>query len=143
MLKVRLELFMEQGSEGAHWCVYDETKKGYDGLISLNNRDRLIIPSVNFNEIIDKDYESYRQWYRWCQPYLEKDNYRGMLESRGWVTKEMSNLDCKTECLSNYKQQVVNGYCCHWVQKNADPKLWGEWFEKELPAFFIDKDVIK
>lgn len=142
MLKVRLELFMEQGSEGAHWCVYDETKTGYDGLISLNNGDRLVIPSVNFDTIINKDYESYRQWYGWCLPFVEKNDYRGLLESRGWVTKEMSNLDCKNEALSNCRQQVVNGYYCHWVQHGADPDLWGEWFKKELPAYYTDKDLL-
>ncbi len=140
MLKVRLELFMEQGSEGAHWSVYDETKTGYDGLISLSNGDRLIIPSVNFDQVINKDKESGKEWYYWCRPYIKKEDYRGLLESRHWVTKEMSDEECKQDCFNSFRQQVAGGYFCHWIQKDVNPNLWAQWFRDELDAFYISKE---
>ena len=41
-----LHMFIEQGSEGAHWSIYDNTKTGYEGLIDVSEGMVLNIPGV-------------------------------------------------------------------------------------------------
>lgn len=143
MLKVNLEVYNEQGSEGAYWCVYDCTKEGYEGLITLDNGDRLIIPSVNFDALIDKDLTSHRIWFKHYNTYVINKDFRGLLENEGWVTKEMSNEQCYQNAVDSFSQQTAGSYYCHWLQKNVDRNLWAYWFDQELPAYYIQKKNIE
>lgn len=131
MSRYRLEMYMEQGSEGAHWCIYDTTKTGYDGLINLYNGMKINIPG-KWKGIIKQDTETNRHWFHKAKPYAEKGEYRKLLSAWGYNTIEMSNDQCEEVAKLNMKQQVALGYWCHWVQKGVDPDEWARWFIDEL-----------
>ena len=131
-----LDIFMEQGSEGAHWCIYDNTKSGYYGLIDLH--DGMVIDILGvWCGIIKRDTKSNRHWFRWCDDFLINEDYRGILESRGWDTREMSNAYCKQVAWEHFTQQVAGGYHCHWIQEGVDPDEWASWFINELEVEII------
>lgn len=136
MSRYHLEMFLEQGCEGAYWSVYDTTKEGYEGLITLEDGMKIRIPG-KWEGTIKKDRDTNRQWFRRCKEYVDKEDYRAMLESFGYETVELSNSDCEELARSNHMQQVAGGYWCHWVQEGVDPDVWAEWFIKKLPVEFI------
>lgn len=134
-----LELFMEQGTEGAHWCVYDNNYEGYDGLISLYRGDYLQILDnkgvIIWEGIIEPDYNSYRKYRRNIQELLDEGvNIRKILSNYGYDTRELSNEECKEVLNSNFSSPYAGGYKCHWTQKGVDPDIWAIWFESELEA---------
>jgi len=139
-----LEMFMEQGSEGAHWCAYDNTKEGYEGLINLGNGDHIQIYSLGENRklvwegVIDQDRKSHRRYYYWIEKALEAGrDERHILTGYGYETCEMSNKECKDTLWRNYSQPMAAGYDCHWTQKGVDPEVWAKWFINELEIVFL------
>lgn len=132
-----LEMYMEQGTEGAYWCIYDNTKSGYDGLIDLDDGMKINIVGV-WSGTIRKNTTINRCWYRWCEDYILNGDFRGILEHRGWDTKEMSNRECKEEALICFSHQVAGGYHCHWIQEDVDPDTWASWFINELEVEIIE-----
>jgi hypothetical protein len=132
-----LEMFIEQGSEGAHWCIYDNSKSGYDGLIQLSEGMKINILGI-WEGTIKRDTTSNRHWYEWCEEYLPTNDYRGMLERIGWNTKELSDARCKLYAWEYYSQQVAGGYYCHWLQEGVDADEWASWFINELEVEIIE-----
>lgn len=145
-MKVKLEAFFETGTEGVHWSVYDPTKKGYEGLIPLNEGDKLIIPDV-WEGIIQKDREESRAWYHWAGPYARKNQWKEMYlhftkgYEEPWLA-EATEEEIKETCKSMFSQQQAGGMWCHWVQKDVDPDLWCSWFMKELDAEYIPSNEL-
>ena len=144
MVKPRytLELFMEQGSEGAHWCAYDNTLEGYEGLISLVNGDHIQIINkeghILWDGIIDIDTDSYRRYYYRIEKLRERgDSARQILAAHGYETIEMSNQECEDTLYRNFSQPIAGGYACHWTQRGVDPDDWAMWFRNELEVRFL------
>ena len=131
MSKYKLEMFMEQGSEGARWCIYDTTKKGYDGLIVLEDGMKINIIG-KWQGVIKKDRETNKFWFYKAKPYADEGKFREMLSVWGYDTMEMSNDECEELAKRNMRQQVAGGYWCHWVQEGVNPDTWAQWFMDEL-----------
>lgn len=138
-MKVNLEAFFETGTEGTYWSLYDPTKTGYDGLIILEEGDKLIIPG-KWEGIIEKDRETNRKWYFWAAPFAEKEDWKGLCEhfDTQWP-KEWTIENYKEFAYSAYTQQVAGGLWVHWLQKGVDPDEWARWFCEGLEAEYIQK----
>ena len=139
-----LELFMEQGSEGARWSVYDNTKKGYDGLIDLSDDDYIQIYSLGedrhlvWEGVIQQDRDSHRRYYYRIEKALESgQEARSILSNYGYNTCEMSNKECEYTLWRSFSQPIAGGYACHWTQKGVDPDEWASWFRDELEVVFL------
>ena len=106
----KLDAYWETGTEGVIWSVYENDKKGYDGLHCLENGDYLIVyDPVNTENIvwegnIDLEYER---------------NYR------------------KFPMNPKYGQQAIAGMWVHGIQRDVEPDDWGNWFFKEYPAELV------
>src|SRR6185436_20243920 len=93
----QLDPFFETGTEGVIWCIYDDSKTGYDGLNPLHDGDHLFIYNkdktlVLWSGKIDFD------WKTRLRPYPMNPQY---------------------------SQQEVLGYWVHGLQKDLDPDQWG------------------
>ena len=105
MLKGKLEAFWETGSEGVHWSLYLDGKKGYAGLHSITEGDYITIYDED-NEII---YEG----------DIIQDRFSN------WKAYPMNPI---------FGQQVAGNYLVHWIQANVNPDLWEKWFVKSYRA---------
>lgn len=135
-MKVKLEMFFEQGMEGVEWIAYDTTKTGYEGIIDLKDGDRLIIPNV-WEGIIKQNCLISRQFRFHARDLAEKGLFRVLMSERGIDTRELSDLECQKYCYEYYTQQRAAGYWCHWLQDGVEPDTWAQWFLEELEAEFF------
>lgn len=135
--KYILHIYIEQGSEGAHWSLYDTSKTGYDGLVDIYEGMKLEIVGV-WKGTIKRNNNVNRQWYTWCEPYVKREDYRGLLEKASWETKELSNAECLSLAWQSFSQQVAGGYYCHWLPEGIDPDKWTSWFEDELEVNILE-----
>ncbi|MDP2207096.1 MAG: hypothetical protein Q8K65_12415 [Alphaproteobacteria bacterium] len=111
VLKGRLEIFSEQGSEGSHWSFYEDGKTGYDGLHALEKGDVLRI----FNDAartellwqgeVDFDHNSEKQ-------------HRPLIGEVQWLDKVGT---------------------VHGLQKGVDKDVWADMFLAEKPAVLVPK----
>lgn len=138
-MKVNLEAYFETGCEGTYWAVYDPTKTGYDGLIILEEGDKLVIPG-KWEGIIEKDLTSNRAFYHWAAPFAIKEDWKGLCEAYGatWP-KEWSLEDYKEYAKRAFSQQIAAGLWVHWLQEGVDSELWAGWFISELEAEYTPK----
>lgn len=111
VLKGRLEIFSEQGTEGAHWSFYEDGQTGYDALHVLEKGDVLRV----FNDAA-------RTELLW-QGKIDLDHQSGR-ESRPFVGS-VQWLD---------KIGTVHG-----LQKGIDPAQWAEMFLGTKPAVLVPK----
>jgi hypothetical protein len=140
LIKVQLQIYWEQGMEGVEWAAHDNTKKGWEGFISLNDGDYLEIPNL-WKGVIIHDTEIYKTFPNIIKTRVKNGEYRDILNSYGWATKSLSDNRCKSYVYSNYEKQVIEGYTCLWLQKGVDPKLWVKWFEDELEAYYCPQQL--
>jgi len=111
VLKGRLEIFSEQGSEGSHWSFYEDGKTGYDGLHALEKGDVLrVFNDAARNELlwqgeVDFDYTSEKQ----RRPFIGDVQW---LDKVGTV---------------------------HGLQKGVDKDVWADMFLAEKPAVLVPK----
>lgn len=134
-MRVKLEAYNEQGSEGTHWSVWDPSKSGYEGLHPLKEGDYLNIPNL-FSGHIKYDKYINRVWPSWANEYILADNYKGLLQSRLFYKED---IDYKQECIELYTVQYSKAGTCHWLQKDVNPNLWAQWFLDELDAEFYPR----
>jgi hypothetical protein len=111
VLKGRLEIFSEQGSEGSHWSFYEDGKTGYDGLHALEKGDVLrIFNDAARSELlwqgeVDFDYTSEKQ-------------RRPLIGDVQWLDKVGT---------------------VHGLQKGVDKDVWADMFLAEKPAVLVPK----
>jgi hypothetical protein len=111
VLKGRLEIFSEQGSEGSHWSFYEDGKTGYDGLHALEKGDVLrIFNDAARSELlwqgeIDFDHNSEKQ-------------HRPLIGAVQWLDKVGT---------------------VHGLQKGVDKDVWADMFLAEKPAVLVPK----
>jgi len=111
VLKGRLEIFSEQGSEGSHWSFYEDGKTGYDGLHALEKGDVLrVFNDAARSELlwqgeVDFDYTSEKQ----RRPFIGDVQW---LDKVGTV---------------------------HGLQKGVDKDVWADMFLAEKPAVLVPK----
>ena len=134
-----LEMFMEQGSEGVIWYIYDNTLQGYEGLVSLENGMEINIIG-KWRGIISMDYDSHKQYLHTINRHLNNGkSFRDILHLYNYLTVEMSNKECEDLVKQNFAQPVAGGYYCHWTQRGVDPDEWASWFKQELPVEIISR----
>jgi hypothetical protein len=105
-----LEGFFETGSEGVHWMMYEDGKKGYEGLQAIEDYDHLVVTAADGTMLFDGEIEW--DWKVGYQPYP-------MNPKLG--------------------QQCALGMWVHGIQKGWEPDEWGKLFfplqgEPERPA---------
>lgn len=111
VLKGRLEIFSEQGSEGAHWSFYEDGKSGYDALHALEKGDVLRIfndaarTELLWQGTVDFDHDSEKQ-------------RRPLIGEVQWLDKVGT---------------------VHGLQKGVDKDLWADMFLAEKPAVLVPK----
>lgn len=111
VLKGRLEIFSEQGSEGSHWSFYEDGKTGYDGLHALEKGDVLrVFNDAARSELlwqgeVDFDYTSEKQ-------------RRPLIGDVQWLDKVGT---------------------VHGLQKGVDKDVWADMFLAEKPAVLVPK----
>ncbi len=110
IIKGKLDPFSETGTEGVIWAVYDDTKKGYDGLHCLEYGDYLtVFDPEDPTKIVWKGTIDY-DWERNRRPYPLNPQYG---------------------------QQEVGGMWVHGLQVDVEPNDWATWFFKTYPAELI------
>jgi hypothetical protein len=102
----KLDPFFETGTEGVIWSVYDESKKGYDGLFCLEDGDKLTVyghdgVTVIWEGVVALEYK------------------------RNWHAYPLN---------PQYGQQAVYGYWVHGFQATLAPEVWAMMFFAGLPA---------
>lgn len=111
VLKGRLEIFSEQGTEGSHWSFYEDGKTGYDGLHCLEKGDVLRIfndaarTELLWQGTVDFDHTSERQ-------------HRALIGDVQWLDKVGT---------------------VHGLQKGVDKDRWADMFLAEKPAVLVPK----
>lgn len=115
VLKGRLEIFSEQGSEGSHWSFYEDGKTGYDGLHALEKGDVLRVfndaarTELAWQGTVDFEYDSHKQ-------------RRALIGEVQWLDKIGT---------------------VHGVQKGIGADKWAEMFLAEKPAVLVPKRADK
>lgn len=115
VVKGRLEIFSEQGTEGAHWSFYEDGKSGYDALHCLEKGDVLRVfndaarSELLWQGTIDFDYTSGKQ-------------RRALIGDVQWLDKVGT---------------------VHGLQKGVDKDVWAEMFLAEKPAVLGSRRVDK
>jgi hypothetical protein len=147
-IKVKLQIYYEQGMEGIEWSAHDHSKQGYEGLVLLKEGDYLVIPGewegyIKYNHSINRTWNYSGLNKPLYLKKIEEGCYREVLEKLGYNTTELSNIECETDCKKFFTRQKVQGYICHWLQENVDPILWCSYFQKELDAYYVDSSYIK
>lgn len=111
VLKGRLEIFSEQGSEGAHWSFYEDGKTGYDGLHVLEKGDVLRVfndaarRELLWQGTVDFDHDSEKQ-------------PRPLIGEVQWLDKVGT---------------------VHGLQKGIDKNDWADMFLAEKPAVLVPR----
>lgn len=111
VLKGRLEIFSEQGTEGAHWSFYEDGKTGYDALHCLEKGDVLRVfndaarTELLWQGTIDLDHKTGRQ-------------PRAMIGDVQWLDSIGT---------------------VHGLQKGIDKTAWADMFLAEKPAVLVPR----
>ena len=151
---ITTEFFAETGTEGFEYCLYDHSKSGYSGLISLSDGDQLLIYSPEWNlswcGIIKKDYQTNRIIYPYYFNLFKKDPeyLRSELlfasscrpDDRRSYCKEveqMNYLELEQYLIKFHSQQLVEGCWVHWTQNNVDPAYWQHLFLSNFRVEYI------
>ena len=148
------EAFCETGTEGTHWCLYDNTKNGYSGLVDIEEGDYLTIltpdgTQIVWQGIIEKDTSTNRIVYPYYSRFLNEpcpeEFKKHLIKINGLNSMPyeklpqhcrelkdhiltMTTSDCEKYIYKYHSQQLVRGLWVHWLQKDVYPDIWANYF---------------
>ncbi len=96
----RLDGYVETGTEGVVWCVLEDGRKGYDGLFTIRDGDRLKI------------------W--------DPSTGRSVFDEQIKLDLKIGHVPYHTK--TNAGQQLAMGMCVHGIQSGWDPDEWARLF---------------
>lgn len=145
----RLDPFFETGTEGMIWSLIEDSKSGYDALVSIENGDHLKIyrpdDTVAFDGVIKTDYKAgwteFPQnpghgqpsalgcWIHWTQKGWNPDDWAALFFN--YDIKNQKRLDGYLRAELTKKKDVVN-----WVVFSKELKL-----ANGITWYFDKKDI--
>lgn len=106
-----LEGWFETGTEGVIWTLYEDGKKGYEGMHCLEDGDHLTVWEVATGRQV----------------------FKGMVKFDNKIGERLYT-DFYPDAVKGLRQQCALGYWVHGIQEGFDPDSWARLFFRPKDA---------